>query len=357
MVGAWWLLREAEAANLRAALVTVTPARVATATLCLPASKTDAAARGVFRSHACLCTGTPRPACPVHAAWDQRLILQHRFGGSYVQGQPPRDLPMFPDTAGKATTKKAFTETIRWAASFLRVPLTSRDGTQRVSGHSLRPTGAQGLARLGLDVWAIQLLGRWGSGAVMEYVRDSAASPEAAVARRALLGRNLDELADVRRHGASVEEMSQLALARVQAALPEFLKELRAELAKDLAPATASAGTAPSSASSSSSTSSSSEAPGLAEASAPAVTASSAGQAAAVAGDFEGVTTTAAVTQPDQVSSGWTSRRHLVTIGPDITADPAVWQTACGWRFGCSGGSREPRPSDLDCLRCFPGGF
>ena len=60
----------------------------------------------------------------------------------------------------------------------------------------------------------------------MEYVRDSAASPEAAVARRALLGRNLDELADVRRHGASIEEMTQLALAKIQA-LPRNASPVR----------------------------------------------------------------------------------------------------------------------------------
>ena len=93
----------------------------------------------------------------------------------------------------------------------------------------------------------------------MEYVRDSAASPEAAVARRALLGRNLDELTDVRRHGASVEEVAQLALAKIQAVLPTFLADLRAELAKELKPATAAQGAAhPSTSSSASSDSESS---------------------------------------------------------------------------------------------------
>ena len=38
----------------------------------------------------------------------------------------------------------------------------------------LRATGAQGLARRGVDLWAIQLLGRWGSDAVRSYVREVA---------------------------------------------------------------------------------------------------------------------------------------------------------------------------------------
>ena len=58
------------------------------------------------------------------------------------------------------------TATIRAAALHLGSDLVSPDGTERVSGHSLRVTGAQGLARLGLDAWSIQLLGRWGSAAV-----------------------------------------------------------------------------------------------------------------------------------------------------------------------------------------------
>ena len=37
----------------------------------------------------------------------------------------------------------------------------------------MRATGAQGLARRGLDPWSIQLLGRWGSDAVRGYIREA----------------------------------------------------------------------------------------------------------------------------------------------------------------------------------------
>ena len=75
---------------------------------------------------------------------------------------------------GKPVTKEAFTDTIRHAALLLDVPLAFPDLTEQVSGHSLRATGAQGFAKAGLDEWAIQLLGRWGSKAVRGYTREAA---------------------------------------------------------------------------------------------------------------------------------------------------------------------------------------
>ena len=63
--------------------------------------------------------------------------------------------------------------TIEEAAVKLRVPLAAPDRSERVTGHSLRVTGAQGLARRGWDLWSIQLLGRWGSEVVKTYVRDA----------------------------------------------------------------------------------------------------------------------------------------------------------------------------------------
>ena len=48
------------------------------------------------------------------------------------------------------------------AADHLGIAHASPDAYERVSGHSLRPTGAQGLARMGVDSYVIELLGRWG---------------------------------------------------------------------------------------------------------------------------------------------------------------------------------------------------
>ena len=48
------------------------------------------------------------------------------------------------------------------------------DGTLRVSGHSLRSTGAQGLISLGWRADAVQLQGRWESESVRRYTREAA---------------------------------------------------------------------------------------------------------------------------------------------------------------------------------------
>jgi len=332
VVGAWWMLREVEAANLRAALVTVVPAIVPTATLHLPASKADSGAAGVSRSHACLCAGSPGPACPVHAAWDQQLVLRARFPARAAAPGSQPSLPFFPDSEGQPVAKAAFAETIRHAARLLGVPLVSPCGTLRVAGHSLRPTGAQGLARLGLDLWAVQLLGRWGSAAVMGYVRDSAAGPEAAVSRRALLGRNLEDLSDAQRRGASAAEIARLALGEVRASIPAFLSDLRKTLLAELRQPPGQA---------------------LGQAAPPASSSSSADSDTEESDDPAGVDL-AAPSPQEQVSSKWTCRLHKVLIGPASTPTPADWTTVCGWRFGGTTGGREPRPNDATCLRCYP---
>ncbi len=92
------------------------------------------------------------------------------------------DLPLFPTITGVAVKKADMVATIVAAATKLGTPLTTEDGKERVSGHSLRATGAQGLVSIGIDTWTVQLLGRWGTAAVLGYTRDAAAGPVAACA-------------------------------------------------------------------------------------------------------------------------------------------------------------------------------
>ena len=171
ITGSWWLLREVELSTLRAAHVDIegnwfgSQARVA---LSLPASKNDTAALGVARSHRCRCVGTVHQNCPVHAVVDQLLWLSRAFPGRFVDGVPNLDLPLFPDAAGGVVSKKAMAETIVAAANRLGVR-DSPDGTLRITGHSLRSTGAQGLISIGWRPDAVQLQGRWLSGTVRRY--------------------------------------------------------------------------------------------------------------------------------------------------------------------------------------------
>ena len=74
---------------------------------------------------------------------------------------------------GEAVTKNAMVDTISIASRRLGV-VDSPDGTLRVTGRSLRSTGAQGLIHLGWRPDAVQLMGRWMSEAVKRYTRDAA---------------------------------------------------------------------------------------------------------------------------------------------------------------------------------------
>ena len=82
-----------------------------------------------------------------------------------------------------------------------------------------------GLARLGLDLWAVQLMGRWGSDAVRLYVRGAHVDMVANRTAQAAQGTSLDELVDtiLARVRAARDEDSDL----VQQLLVE-VKELKA---------------------------------------------------------------------------------------------------------------------------------
>ena len=193
-LGAWFLAREIELSTARAALVEMdVDARGAPIVRWrLPASKNDQEAIGVARAHGCACTGA-LTSCPWHAARLQLQRLRARFPDRFDGDAPHIDLPLFPDLQGKVVTKDAMTQTIRIAAEKLGVRLDAADGSSRVSGHSLRVTGAQGLARAGVDTWAIQLLGRWGSNTVLEYVQAVPLELSAAWARSAAQRQTLEE--------------------------------------------------------------------------------------------------------------------------------------------------------------------
>jgi len=287
----------------------------------------------------------------VHAAWDQLWLLRRQFPHCFKDDVASSALPLFPTLAGLPPTKLKMTETIVRMAQLLGAPLRTEDGSERISGHSLRATGAQGLTHLGLDIWAVQLLGRWGSTTVQSYVREAAVSPEAALARRHLLGTTLAQV--VSQHRAELahldfEETVGVYVARAVADLGPKLETLEATLRTDLAEVirtTVAQRPAADADSDSSSTSSSDSHDGAApgdedpcEALAPPDVAAAAAQVS--------------------VSSQYSSKRHRVLIGPEVTLSKASWVTVCGWRFGRLGGprdgARDPRDGDTPCQKCWP---
>ena len=180
IVGCWWLTREVELANAQMSHVEVTVAAsgpkrgTPIAKWFLPASKTDTAALGVARSHRCTCTpGSPSPSCPSHVMLAHLHHLKRAFPEHWVDDRPRAGFPLFPTASGDPVSKTAMVATIQHAAGLQGIPLRAPDWSEQVSGHSLRVTGAQGLAQLGWHLWAVQLIGRWGSEVVRQYLRDA----------------------------------------------------------------------------------------------------------------------------------------------------------------------------------------
>ena len=165
------------------------------ATWHLPTSKSDPDALGMARSLTCNCHEFGSAGCPVHVLWDHLAYLACCFPSRWDKEGPAWDLPLFPRTDGGVVCKAAMVRTIAHAATLLHVPLSAPDGSERVSGHSLRVSGAQGLARLGWDLWAIQLQGRWHSDVVKHYVRDAHLSPVGAAAHSGS-GPTLEQVVD-----------------------------------------------------------------------------------------------------------------------------------------------------------------
>ena len=141
-------------------------------------------------------------------------ILPALFPARFSGDVPDMSLPLFPREGGSATTKRGMTATIVAAARLLNTPLSTEDGTARISGHTLRPTGAQGLTRAGMDLWAVQLIGRWGSTVVQKYVREAAATPEAAISRRRMLSQSLSDCVADAAERMSRADLQELATSR-----------------------------------------------------------------------------------------------------------------------------------------------
>ena len=187
------------------------------------------------------------------------------------------------------------TETIVQAAKLLKVPTEKSDKSERISGHSLRATGAQGLARAGLELWAVQLLGRWGSDAVKQYVRDAFVESSASWARRAVEKVDMDVLIK--------NKLSDLPAASTSDGHMVLVESLRPAASHELA-------------------------------------------AASSVEDFEKVV----------ISS--TGIAHQVLFGPpDVDLSNSV--TVCGWTFGGAKarlGGRDLLPDSHKslCARCFP---
>ena len=323
VMGAWFLTREIElstavAGSLELSLDAAGRPRVR---FHLPASKSDMKATGTAREHGCSCSGRVSASCPAHAAWDQWSFLRREFPDRWQGDRPDGDLPLFPCHRGTACAKEAMTSHIQHAAALLGVELAAPDGSERVTGHSLRATGAQGLASAGVDTWAIELLGRWGSDVVRSYIREARLHDAANMAHRVSASTtHLDELVAGIVHrvlaggAGATSSSSSTSLALASEACSGLLLEPSAALSL-----------------------------------------------AAPLADSVQIAEAEAAPRPttDFVLNRATGTAHRAVVGPH-TGVAASWVAACGWKYGLTilaqpiGEADLPGDFRLLCKRCLP---
>jgi len=183
IIASWWALREIEASNATVETISFNGDVV---TFTLPSSKTDTTGRGTSRSLSCTCISAIAALCPFHNL--QRQVAW-ATGQAHIFKLPAAQHPVFPTRAGRAAEKQHVSATVVAIAVALGLVSDVAIGTRRFSGHTFRVTGAMYLASCGIDIWRIQLHCRWGSNAVLRYVRLAPLS--GSVALEASLGRDL----------------------------------------------------------------------------------------------------------------------------------------------------------------------
>ena len=197
------MLREMEFSNAEIRSITLNMVR-STVTLALPASKADPSALGTTVTHGCCCFARPSSSasvkikhdyarstalCPFHLALGHLSAMHQRFPGRFDEnGWARSGYPLFPDAVGNVCTKEGVASSIRAAAVFLGHPVRDEGGLYLHTGHALRVTGAQGLARAGLSEHQISLLARWGSSAVLRYIRTAPLAATHRMAAQVLAG-------------------------------------------------------------------------------------------------------------------------------------------------------------------------
>ena len=103
--------------------------------------------------------------CPFHALLEQVEMASKLLGNSSQW--------IFPTSAGGKSSKLGWSKTFETIACFNGIDLNSDNGALRFSGHSARSSGAQHLVKLGVDLWRVQIFGRWSSNAFLKYIRES----------------------------------------------------------------------------------------------------------------------------------------------------------------------------------------
>ena len=198
----------------------------------LPCSKNDQEALGKARSWGCVCGGVANKPCGYHALADQVDYLVEVFGS--IEAHPA--LPLFPAADGKVVEKKDVVATIEQVAVRLGMVIENPDGSRMFGGHSLRVSGAQWLAGIGIPVSTIQLLARWSSDVVFRYIAEVPLSRLTEEYRWAALGERTPRV------GPARDFLVESEIAKLQAQLDEHIAETGRLAAQAAAARAAAAG-------------------------------------------------------------------------------------------------------------------
>lgn len=166
VVSSAWMLREIESSAADRDSVTLHANNSAQgpcgwAEWCLPVSKVDHKALGKVRSLACAC---PAPGCPV---LHMRRVAAASDAARQTADALGKPWPLIVSADGQPLSKDQVVRFYREAVSL------AGHSAAEISGHSARVTGAMRMAEAGHPVWVIQVFGRWGSAAVLGYVREA----------------------------------------------------------------------------------------------------------------------------------------------------------------------------------------
>ena len=158
VIGVYFMLRELE---LSAIDMTDVVFGTDSITLSLPVSKVDWQAKGCTRTWSCVCHLNYH--CPFHIL----KLYDEKIRSSRCTG------PWIATATGEYCTKQGVVDTLRHVVRATGGVVQNQAGNWTMSGHSFRITGARTLAMWGLDPITIQLLGRWGSAAVLSYLSEA----------------------------------------------------------------------------------------------------------------------------------------------------------------------------------------
>ena len=288
LLASWWLLREIEASQARRKHVTLDHMALRVSWR-LPSSKADWKALGATRSHKCSCRFTPVHLCPYHNMVDHLRSI----------GDNPED-PIFPSSDGRPASKQGWADTFQEIASQLGLPSSHPNGARCWTGHTARVSGAMHMAAANIELWRIQIYGRWGSPAFLLYIRDAPIQ-------------QLDSLA--------MESSAQLSIQAAQHQLKDLLQQV--QTAKDSLQQCIALPTA------------------------------------SMLEDCEATAPPAPEpTSSDRLVKNRSSggKVHL-TQWFDPDAHPRQWRTRCAWQFGLQETDYEfvsEASNSIKCQKCFP---